>query len=96
MTKAGQFPATASPDTDVSFVEVPIRKVPGVLVLVDRAVAPAVIRTATFTIELTDSISDRLLSAILREVSHSCAVWVMGIMPDTAGRPIRFWRVFIV
>lgn len=70
MTKAGQFPATASPDTDVSFVEVPIQKVPSVLVPTDREAAPAVIRTATFTIELTDSISDRLLSAILREVSH--------------------------
>ena len=32
--------------------------------------APAVIRTAAFTVEIADSISDRLLSAILREVSH--------------------------
>lgn len=70
MTKSGQFPATGSPDTDVSFVEVPIQKVPDVLVSADREGAPAVIRTATYTIEIADSISDRLLSAILREVSH--------------------------
>lgn len=70
MTAARQFPAESLPDTDVSFVEVPVQKIPPVLVPADRGGAPAVIRTATFTIELADSISDRLLSAILREVSH--------------------------
>lgn len=71
MTAAGQFPSTPSPDTDVSFLEVPIQKVAPVLVPADRGTASAVIRTATFTIELADSISDRLLSSILREVSHA-------------------------
>lgn len=71
MTAAGQLPSAPSPDTDVSFVEVPIQKVAPVLVPADRGAAPAVIRTATFTIELADSISDRLLSSILREVSHA-------------------------
>lgn len=70
MTAAGRFPAAPSQDTDVSFVEVPMQKIPPVLAPADRGTAPAVIRTATFTIEITDSISDRLLSAILREVSH--------------------------
>ncbi len=70
MTAAGRVPAAPSQDTDVSFVEVPMQKIPPVLVPADRGTAPAVIRTATFTIEITDSISDRLLSAILREVSH--------------------------
>lgn len=71
MTAARQFPSVPSPGTDVSFVEILIQKVPPVLVSVDRGAAPAVIRTATFTIELADSISDRLLSSILREVSHA-------------------------
>ncbi len=70
MTAAGRVPAAPSQDTDVSFVEVPMQKIPPVLAPADRGTAPAVIRTATFTIEITDSISDRLLSAILREVSH--------------------------
>ncbi len=70
MTAAGRFPAAPSRDTDVSFVEVPMQKILPVLAPADRGTAPAVIRTATFTIEITDSISDRLLSAILREVSH--------------------------
>lgn len=70
MTAARQFPASSPPDTDVSFVEVPMQKIPAVLVPADRRTAPAVIRTAIFTIEIADSISDRLLSAILREVSH--------------------------
>ncbi len=70
MTAVGRFPAAPSRDTDVSFVEVPMQKIPPVLAPADRGTAPAVIRTATFTIEITDSISDRLLSAILREVSH--------------------------
>lgn len=71
MTAAGQFPAASKQDTDISFVEVPIQKVPPAMVPADRQAAPAVIRTAAFTIELTDSISDRLLAAILREVSHA-------------------------
>lgn len=71
MTAASQIPAAPSTDTDVSFVEVPIQKVPPVLISGDREAVSAVIRTATFTIELSDSISDRLLAAILREVSHA-------------------------
>ncbi len=70
MTAARQSPASPPPGTDVSFAEVPMQKIPSILVPADRGTAPAVIRTAAFTIELTDSISDRLLSAILREVSH--------------------------
>lgn len=70
MTSARQFPAPPPSDTDVSFVEVPMQKIPSVLAPADRRTAPAVIRTAAFTIEIADSISDRLLSAIIREVSH--------------------------
>lgn len=70
MAAARQFPSQLSPDTDISFVEVPIKKDHPVLPPADRGAAPAVIRTATFTLELADSISDRLLSSILREVSH--------------------------
>lgn len=71
LTADGQFPTASKQDTDVSFVEVPIQKVPPIMVPAGRQAAPAVIRTATFTIELADSISDRLLAAILREVSHA-------------------------
>ena len=71
LTADGQFPTASKQDTDVSFVEVPIQKVPPVMVPAGRQTAPAVIRTATFTIELADSISDRLLAAILREVPHA-------------------------
>lgn len=70
MAAARQFPASSPPDTDVSFVEVPMQKIPSVLIPADSGTAPAVIKTATFTIEIVDSISERLLSAILREVSH--------------------------
>ncbi len=70
MTSGRQFPASPPSDTDVSFVEVPMQKIPSVLAPVDRRTAPAVIKTAAFTIEIADSISDRLLSAILREASH--------------------------
>lgn len=71
MTAAGQFPAASSQDTDVSFVEVPVQKALPVTAPADRPAVSAVIRTDTFLIELTDDISDRLLSAILREVSHA-------------------------
>lgn len=71
MTAAGNLFPASSQDTDVSFVEVPVQKAMAVTVPADRQAAAAVIRTAMFTIELTDDISDRLLSAILREVSHA-------------------------
>lgn len=71
MTAAGRLPTASSQDADVSFVEVPVQKTLPAVDPADRPVVSAVIRTSTFTIELTDSISDRLLSAILREVSHA-------------------------
>jgi len=71
MPAAGQLPTASPQDADVSFVEVPVPKTLPAVDPADRPVVSAVIRTATFTIELTDSISDRLLSAILREVSHA-------------------------
>ena len=70
MTAGRQFPASPPSDTDVSFVEVLMQKIPSVLAPADRRTALAVIRTATFTIETADSISDRLLSVILQEVPH--------------------------
>lgn len=71
MTTAGQFPAVSSQDTNVSFVEVPVSKTLSSTAPADMPAVSAVIRTATFTIEIADSISDRLLTAILREVSHA-------------------------
>lgn len=78
MTAAEKVPAAPSQDTDVSFVEVPAHKAMPVMAPADRPAASAVIRTDAFTIELTDSISDRLLSAILREVSHAWRLYVSG------------------
>lgn len=71
MTAAEKLPDTPSQDTGVSFVEIPVQKTMAVTVPAGRPAVSAVIRTDTLSIELTDGISDRLLSAILREVSHA-------------------------
>ena len=58
--------------TDVAFVEIPYIPSPqkDTAKITDNSPV-AVIRTASMSVEITNDISDRVLAAVLREVSHA-------------------------
>ena len=63
-------PATTE-KAELDFVEIPCTAVPETNIRPIANEPAAVIRTALFQIEISNSISDTLLSRILREVSHA-------------------------